>query len=459
MEGVTIPQNEEIENIVLAIIAYNEGAISDVIVGLKPEYFYSAKNREIYRWIVKLFNGGKIINQATIASNDTLDREYIENLVKFNRPARDLQSYVDLLENLYIKRNLIRLGSDIVSLGMESETISGEELINQTSSLIFRALDIGAKSRTRSLEDISKEAMEELDKRIESDEFPGLRTHFQVLDYFTGGLHGGDEIIIAGRPSVGKTALMLKLVLNIAKDGKHVVIFSYEMPDVSLFNRLLSMESGVNLQCFRTGRMLPLQRQQVEQANNRIKNLPIKINDGVTGGVSYIVSETRALALQGKLDLVCVDYIQQMPIGSSNRNVEFGYITKTLKNLAKELKIPVIALSQLNRAVEGREDHRPILSDLRESGNIEQDADIVTFVYRDELYNPGESAGDAELIISKHRNGPLGTVYMRFDAESVNFKDEETFNLRDAKNNSTQGQNQNGFTSQTSSPAQTGGME
>jgi len=420
MEGITVPESEEIENIILAIIIYNEGTISSVIGRLKPGYFYKALNREIYRWIIELFNNGKIINQATVNSNKSLDKNYIEGLVEFNRPVRDLQSYIDLLENLYVKRGLIKVGSEIVSMGMESETISSDDLINEVSSLMF--------------------AMEELYKRMESDEYPGLRTDFQVLDYFTGGLHKGDEIIIAGRPSAGKTALMLRLALNVANDGNNVVIFSYEMPDISLANRMLSMESGVNLQCFRTGKMLPLHRQQVERASEKIKNLSIKINDGVTGNVSYIVAEARALALQNKLDLLCVDYIQQMPIGSGNRNVEFGHISKTLKNLAKELKIPVIALSQLNRAVEGRENHRPILSDLRESGNIEQDADIVAFVYRDELYHPGESVGEAELIISKHRNGPVGTVYMRFDEETTNFKDEETFNLRNGKSNNTQGE-------------------
>jgi len=431
MEGIAIPESKEIENIVLATIIYNEKAILNVIGRLKPSYFYKALNREIYRWAVELFNNGKIINQATVTSNKSLDREYIEGLVEFNRPERDLQSYVDLLENLYVKRGLIKVGSEIVSMGMESETISSDDLINEVSSLMFESLDIGQRSRTRDFSDIVEEAMDELYKRIEGEEYPGLSTDFPTFDRFTGGLHGGDEIIIAGRPSAGKTALMLRLAFNIARKEKaNVVIFSYEMPDISLANRLLSMESGINLQCFRTGRMLPLQQQQVKQTSERIKNLSIKINDGVTGNVSYIVAEARALALQDKLDLVCVDYIQQMPIGSGNRNVEFGHISKTLKNLAKELKIPVIALSQLNRAVEGRENHRPILSDLRESGNLEQDADIVAFVYRDVLYHPGESIGEAELIISKHRNGPLGTIYLRFDEETANFKSEETFDFR-----------------------------
>jgi len=422
MEVLKVPHNEELENTILGTIIYNEDAILDVIDRLKLEYFYTPINKEIYEFMIKLFNNSKVINSVTITSNELINKEQVEILYKFKSRIEDLGSYIDLLENLYIKRALIKTGHEIASLGFEDDSLSSDELINKVSSVIFNSLDIARRTRTRDFKEVVEEAMEELYRRRESPELPGLDTGFMDFNFLTGGLQSGDEIIIAGRPSCGKTALMLKIALNTAKAGNKVVIFSYEMPDISLANRLLSIESDVNLQYFRSGQMEDFQLARVDEKKEELKELPIKINDGVTGDVSYIAAQARTLAMQHQLDLLCVDYIQLMPIGSGNRNVEFGHITKILKNLAKELKIPVIALSQLNRAVEGREDKRPILSDLRESGNIEQDADIVAFIYRHEMYYPGERKGQAELIISKHRNGPLETIDLSFIAETANFE-------------------------------------
>jgi len=423
MELIPIPKNEEIENIVLGTIIYNEGTITKVLGRLQPQYFYLPLNRELYKYMLELFNNSRTINQATVTISTNFDVEFVEKLSEAKRHPRELDSYIDILENLYAKRALVRLGSDVTSLGMGDEIVPTDSLINEVSSMVFNYLDIGRKSRTRQMDDILEETMDNLYRILESDELPGLRTGFNDVDYLTGGLQKGDEIIIAGRPSSGKTALMLKMALNVAKSGKYSVIFSYEMPDTSLVQRLLSIESGVNLSLFRSGMMKPHERVLVEEAHGKLKDLPLLINDGVTGNVSYIAAECKALSLQGKLDLLCVDYIQLMPTGSGNRNVELGVITKTLKNLAKELRIPVIALSQLNRAVEAREEHRPILSDLRESGNIEQDADIVSFIYRHELYYPGVREGEAELIIAKHRNGPLNNIKLEFIEETANFNE------------------------------------
>src|SRR5574344_274174 len=438
-----IPQDIEAEEAVLGAVLVNPNTLSKVVEILSPDSFYKPAHRSVYEAMVQLFNQNERIDIVSVSDvlniNSKLEmvggRAFVNDLSFKTITTANIEYYAKIVQEKAIKRALINAGSEIVTLGYDLNPTDAS--LDTAEKLIF---DISSQKATKDMshvKDLVLTSYEKIEYRYNHrDELTGVPTGFYDMDTMTSGLQKSDLIILAARPSMGKTALALNIAQNVAIKAKiPVAIFSLEMSKEQLVQRMLCSEAEVDTQKIRTGNM---QRKDWDKLANSMSDLseaPLYIDD--TGGCTLtdIRAKCRRLAMEEKdLGLVVIDYLQLMEgSGKEERIQQISSISRGLKTLARELNVPVIALSQLSRAVEQRKDRRPMLSDLRESGAIEQDADIVMFIYRDDYYNREEEGGEeapkptgkegkSEIIIAKQRNGPVGSFELLFQGNITKFK-------------------------------------
>ncbi len=437
-----MPQNIEAEEAILGAILVNPETLSRVAETLKADYFYKPAHRYVYEAMLQLFNQNERIDIVTVSEvlnlNSKLElvggRAFINDLSYKTITTSNIEYYSKIVQEKAIKRSLISAGSEIVSYGYDMNTV--DESLGKAEKLIF---EISANKNTKDLvpvKDVVFETYEQIDYRYNHrDELIGVPTSFYDLDRIMNGLQKSDLIILAARPAMGKTAFALNIATNVAIKAKTpVAIFSLEMSKGQLVQRILCSEAEVDSQRLKTGNMQKKDWDKLANAMNDLAEAPIYIDDSSGCTLTDLRAKARRLAMQEKnLGLIVIDYLQLMEsTGKEERTQAISTISRGLKTLARELDIPIIALSQLSRAVEGRKDRRPMLSDLRESGAIEQDADIVMFIYRDDYYRDNEeesenaapkgNEGKSEIIIAKHRNGPTGMVELLFQSNITKFK-------------------------------------
>lgn len=426
------PQNLEAEVSVLGAMMISPGAINNVIGKVHETDFYRDSHREIFRTITELFGHGSPVDPITVTENlaqrGVLEgvggKAYIHTLVATVPAAANAPHYADIVRENSVLRSLIQVGNRIAELGYERP---GEvrQLLDQCEQMVFEISQEQIRGEARPLKDLLSEQFERIEKLHEQgSRISGIPTGFPDLDKITSGFQRSNLIILAARPSVGKTALALDIAQNIAlKEDIRVVIFSLEMSDSELAQRMMCSQGRVDSQRLRTGSVGPDDWAKLTEACARLERAPITVVDTPGTNMLEIQALTRRLASKQAVGLVIIDYLQLM-MGDSNRyenrQQEITKISRSLKIMARDLKVPVLAISQLSRAVESRTPPRPQLSDLRESGAIEQDADMVMFIYRpkEESGHPGTAA---ELIVAKHRNGPIGSVDLVFQDKYTSF--------------------------------------
>jgi replicative DNA helicase len=426
------PQNIEAEEAILGGILLDPEAISRVSDRLVPEAFYISAHKDIYQAATRLHAQGKPTDLLSVTSwladNDILSRiggrNKLATLVDRTVSAVNIDALAGLVMEKYLRRMLIKAGNEIVHLGYETET-ELPIVLDQAEQKVFGVTQERPQSGLVHISDTLINNFQDIEDRNQGIALPGIPCGFYDLDAMTSGFQRSDLIIVAGRPSMGKTAFCLNLAHNIAASYKlPVAVFSLEMSKEQLTQRLLASEAQIESGYLRSGRLSQTQWEPLSRAIGILSEMPIFIDDTPNITVTQMRSQARRLqAEQGTLGLIVIDYLQLMEGAGDNRVQELSKITRQLKGLARELSVPVIALSQLSRGVEARTNKRPMLSDLRESGSIEQDADLVIMLYRDEYYSPDTpDRGIAEVIVAKHRNGPTGTVKLLFDPQFTRFK-------------------------------------
>ena len=438
------PHSVEAEQSLLGGLLLDNHAFDKIADVVGADDFYRDDHRRIYRQIVKLIEAGKPADVITVAesieSSEDRDRTggaaYLGALSQSTPSALNIRRYAELVRERATQRRLAQVATDIAEGALSPTGKDVRQLLDEAEARIMEVGESGTRSG-QGFKDIKQELarvferLDELYHRTDQSGVTGIPTGFLDLDERTAGLQPGDLIIVAGRPSMGKTALALNIAEHVAvENGLPVAIFSMEMSGTQLAARVLGSIAHVDQHKMRTGRLSDEEWQRLSHAMGRLHEAPIYIDE--TAALNALELRARARRIRrecGKLGLVVVDYLQLMSASSQgeNRATEISEISRSLKALAKELETPVIALSQLSRAVEGRNDKRPMMSDLRESGAIEQDADVIFFIYRDEVYFPDkpEVKGRAEVIIGKQRNGPIGTVRLVFIREFTRFENPE----------------------------------
>ena len=436
-----MPQNIDAEEAILGAVLVNPVCLTKVIDYIKPESFYKPAHRYVYEAMIQLFNNNERIDIISVSDilnfNNKLEivggRAFINDLSYKTITTSNVEYYAKLVQEKAMKRALINAGSEIVTSGYDSSTI--EESLDYAERLIF---DLASKKVTSDLTPVKiivMKSYERIEQRYQNQgQLVGIDTGFYDLNAMTSGLQKSDLIILAARPAMGKTAFALNVAQNVAlRAKKAVAIFSLEMSKDQLMQRMLCSEAELDTQRLKTGNMQPRDWEKLAEAMTKFAEAPIYIDDTAGCTITDLRAKCRRLAMAEKdLGLIVIDYLQLMEgSGREDRMQQVSAISRGLKVLARELNVPIISLSQLSRAVESRTDKRPMLSDLRESGSIEQDADIVMFIYRDEYYNKSEeddegqkasNKGEAEVIIAKHRNGPVGTVKLLFQGSITKFK-------------------------------------
>jgi replicative DNA helicase len=431
------PHNLDAEQAVLGSIMIDPEALLRIAGFLKPEMFYDTKHQWIYTAMVALQEKRDPIDLLTVSSQleaesrlDEVGGEtYIAGLTNIVPTALNVESYAHTVEQHAIRRKMISAASDVARLAYD-QTLPIQQVIEKSEATIFAVSENTGEGNMVPI----RKAVSDFFERIEylhehKDEPLGIPTGFTDLDRFTGGLQRGDLIIIAARPGVGKTSLMLNLAYNAAmRHRQRVAVFSLEMGNEQLVQRFVASETGIDSQRLRRGDLKDDEWGAVTRISGQMADLTMFLDDSSALSPLDLRVKARRIYQEYGLDLIIVDYLQLMQgegggRGTENRVQEISYISRSLKQIARELKVPLIAGSQLSRLVEQRSDKRPMLSDLRESGSIEQDADIVSFIYRDELYNPDtEFKNMAEITIAKNRNGPVGKVNLFFDNRLTSFK-------------------------------------
>ena len=431
-----LPSSEDSERVILGAILLDNALITQAIEHLKPEDFYSPLNRRVYNAMIGLFEQSKQIDPILIIEEMKKDGPVeaiggistIANLT-FGLPHfSNLEEYVKVVKDKSVVRTLIRTCNQITSEALAEED-DAEVILDRAEQMVFAL----AEERTRKgffhVEPVARDVLQKVTELAhgESHALTGLATGFREFDAKTSGLQKTDLVIVAARPSMGKTALCLTIAQNAAvQENAVVAVFSLEMSKEQLVMRMLSSEARIDAHRFRTGHLMREEWARLAGGIESLSRAKIFIDD--TPGLSVLEMRAKARRLaaeQKKLDLIVVDYLQLMSAGGRNesRQQEVSKISRELKALAKELNVPVVALSQLSRAPEARNPPKPLRSDLRESGSIEQDADVVAFIYREDYYHEtDENKGMAELIIAKQRNGPTGTVKLAFLKEFTRFE-------------------------------------
>ena len=430
-----MPHNLEAEQSVLGAMLIDAEVPMHIVNVLKESDFYAHSHIQIYAKMLELYRSNKPIDFVTLTDllekNGELDEvggiEYITALTNVLPSAANYKHYVEIVKRDSLFRKLIKCGQNISEQGYTAT--DKEELLKFAEKQVF---DISEEEDVSNLEHIDGALKQVIDKFDAIAKDPnclrGLPTGFVDLDKITNGIQNSDLILIAGRPGSGKTSLAMNISVNVALQAKkNVAIFSLEMPNTQIAQRSICSIAGVSMEKALKGRLSVDEWKAMLGASKKLSEANIYIDDSSLTTPIDILSKCRRLKREKGLDLVMIDYLQLMSAGSKkveSRQLEISEMTRTLKIAARELNVPIILLSQLSRAVDSRKDHRPILSDLRESGAIEQDADIVMFVYRPELYNDVASEdepGVCELIVAKHRNGPVDTIKVRWIGETTSF--------------------------------------
>ena len=432
--GKIPPQNLDAEMSLLGAVLIDEETLADISEHVTAKDFYDKRHAIVYGAMMRLYEKNRPVDLLTLTEELKRKNEletvggsaYITELTNYVPSAAHAEAYAELVGQKAIRRRLIKASADISELGFDEET-STQELLERAEAELFSVSDQSLKQDLVSIESILTESfdrMEELHRNKGS--LRGVRTGYRDLDNMTAGLQRSDLIILAARPAMGKTTLVTNLAYNVATVAKQsVLFFSLEMSKEQLVDRMLADASGVDAWNIRTGNLSDEDFSKLSEAMGEMAEAPIFIDD--TPGVSVLEMRTKArrAAHEQPLGLIIIDYLQLMQ-GSGrndgNRVQEVSEISRGLKLIARELNVPVIALSQLSRSVESRNPQIPQLSDLRESGSIEQDADIVMFIYREDYYNPETDRQHiTDLIIAKHRNGPTGKVELYFHPERLRF--------------------------------------
>jgi replicative DNA helicase len=432
-----MPQNPEAEASLLGAILIDADALVKIadVVGLDD--FYDDRHKHIYEAIIALYERRSPIDVLTLSDQlktaGFLDMiggpSYLTELTNFVPTATHVEQYADIVAQKAMRRRLIRTSQELTTLGFD-ESKQLRELIEEAESRLFDVSKQHVKQSIVSIETILADSFDRLDElHKDKGKIRGIPTGFRDIDNVLAGLQRSDLFILAARPSMGKTAFVLNLAHNIAIQAKEpVLFFSLEMSKEQLVDRLLSMESGVDAWALRTGNLTDQDFEKIGQAMGTLSEAKISIDDTPGVSVSDMRTKARREAHQNGLGLIIVDYLQLMSggakfSGSDNRVQEISEISRGLKGIARELNVPVIALSQLSRSVENRSPQIPQLADLRESGSIEQDADVVAFIYREDYYNPEtENKGIATILIKKHRNGATDNVDLFFDRDKQRFR-------------------------------------
>lgn len=430
------PQNIEAEQSVLGSLLIDPDAVVRIASFLHPGDFYREAHQRIYAAILTLHERREPADFVTVV--DELERKeqieavggssYLTSLINQVPTSIHVEHYAHIVERASIMRRLISAAGDIAALAYE-ERDDIDQVIDEAEQILF---DVSQRRISKSLVPISEIVRDYYD-RVEflvehRDESMGVPTGFSDLDRLLGGLQPSDLIIIAARPGVGKTSLAVSMAANAAiKQDAVIAFFTLEMAGSQLVQRMISARTGIDAQNLRLGQIEDMEWEQFASASGALSKTNIFIDDTPSPTPTEIRTKARRLAAEYDLDLVIIDYLQLMQ-GSRNRMEnrvqEISYISRSLKGLARDLNVPVIALSQLSRAVESRNDRRPVLSDLRDSGSIEQDADVVMFIYREEMYDENtERVNIADILVAKHRNGPTDTVSLRFDPALTQFSD------------------------------------
>ncbi|MCP4576982.1 MAG: replicative DNA helicase [Deltaproteobacteria bacterium] len=429
------PHNLEAEQAVLGGVLLNNDAMNQLMDILSPDDFYRQANATIFEGMTLLYNESEPIDVITLSEALTRKSQlemvggidYLAVLVQSVSTSAGIVYHAEIIRHSSVRRQLISECSNISELCFQEQE-DAEGLLEKAEQTIFNIAESQIKEGFQGLNQVIKGSMERVVKAGESKGFlTGITSGFDHFDRLTAGLQPSDLIIVAGRPSMGKTALALNMGYNAAKSTKKgIAVFSLEMSKQQLGIRLLGFESRIDATRLRTGRLKKDEWQELIDSADRLSEIPIYIDDSSAISVLEMKAKCRRLKKRGELGLVIVDYMQliQGRRSAESRQLEMSEISRGLKGLAKDLDIPVMALSQLNRKVEDRPNKRPQLADLRESGAIEQDADVIVFIYRDEFYNPQseESRNIAEIIIGKQRNGPTGSVKLTFLKELTRFE-------------------------------------
>ncbi|MEY3237437.1 MAG: replicative helicase [Bacteroidota bacterium] len=445
--GKIPPQAVDLEQAVLGAMMLEKNAVTDTIDILMPSSFYDPKHQFIYNAIRELFGSSVPIDLLTVINklkqNGELEASggavYISQLTSRIASTAHVEFHARIISEKHIKRELIRMSSEVIRDAYD-DTNDVFDVLNKAEGELFKIAENNMGKDVSTMQNVVKLAIEEIEKASQNtDGISGVPTGFFDLDKITSGWQRSDMIVIAARPAMGKTAFVLSMARNSAVDhGKGVAIFSLEMSAVQLVKRLIASETRLSAEKLRKGDLREHEFQQLHSRITKLATAPIYIDDSPGISVFDLRAKCRRLKMQYNIDMVIIDYLQLMTAGGSkgagNREQEISTISRSIKEIAKELNIPIIALSQLSRSVEQRGgDKRPVLSDLRESGAIEQDADIVSFIYRPEYYGLMEdeegnsNQGVSEIIIAKHRNGALDRVRLRFIGEYARFDNLESF--------------------------------
>lgn len=436
------PQNIEAEQAVLGAMLIDKEAIAKATEVLSADDFYREAHRVIFSAMLELYNKNEAVDMVTVTEILKRDNKlediggiaYITSLANVVLTAANVKYHADIVAEKSVLRQLVRVSTEIAAMGYEANEDVGT-LLDTAESRILEISNRKKKNDFTPINDILMDSVQSIESLLQNKGgLTGLPAGFADLDKLTSGLHPSDFIILAARPSMGKTALALNIVQNVALrahkviggEPRSVAFFSLEMSKEQLVNRMLCAEAGIDSQRLRVGEMHDEDWTHLWDACDTMSRAKIYIDD--TAGITAMDMRSRARRLKAEhgLDLIVVDYLQLMQ-GSGKRNnsgdrqQEVSEISRSLKALARELDVPVLALSQLSRSVESRQVKRPMLSDLRESGSLEQDADIVAFLYREDYYNPETENKHTELIIAKHRNGPVDTVNLFFQKQFTKF--------------------------------------
>ncbi len=433
MSNKTMPYSIEAEESLLGnIMLYPDALRQCIDAGLSGEDFYLGKHQSIYKIMSAMFENKEKVDTVSLSTKlkdfGIYDKiggiDYLMQLANATISATNTKEYISIIRNKSLARKVIKVGEEISNDAYDG-SVSVDEMLENVEKKVIDVTRSNTSSDFYTGEQIFSEAIKHIEAIQEAgSDITGIRTLYNDLDRMTAGFQKGDLIILAARPSMGKTAFALNIAMNSASvTPGSIAVFSLEMPAEQVAIRIMAAKAKVEIQKLRTGKLNDEEWSRLNEASQQLKNQNFYIDDTPGIKVSEMYAKARKLAQDGGLYMIIVDYIQliQATGKSDSRQQEVSEISRRLKAMARELNVPVVALSQLSRSVEARQDKRPMLSDLRESGALEQDADIVLFLYRDAYYNHEENASeereDVELLISKHRNGPTGKVVLAFEKE------------------------------------------
>ena len=434
-DGRIPPQAIDLEEAVLGAMLIDEKGVNEVIDILSPDVFYKKAHQLIFESIQRLFRESEPIDLLTVSADLKKNKNfeaiggdfYLINLSQKVSSSAHIEYHSRIIQQKFIQRKLISISNEIIQKSY-NESTDVIDLLDEAESKLYDIAQNNIKGTSETAQNLVIQAKNRIEEISKQEGLSGISTGFDKLDKLTSGWQASDLIIVAARPGMGKTALALSMARNVSVQKKiPVAFFSLEMSSVQLITRLISSETGLSSDKLRTGKLADHEWQQLNIKVSDLESAPLYIDDSAALTIFELRAKARRLASSHGIKLIIIDYLQLMNLGSStkagNREQEISTISRNLKALAKELNIPIIALSQLNRNVDSRTDKKPIMSDLRESGALEQDADLIAFIYRDEVYNSDSpKKGIAEIELAKQRNGPIGDFLLTFVGKYTRFE-------------------------------------